>query len=313
MKEYWEITYARYLASAPVWGMKPLFELNNLDRPQYLLLGDSLPLLAQARDTAENQLTDGISAKGTAFALLSDVATRLPGLVDGMLADDDVLHNQLDPIYAIDVDVSEAHTLRRCRLLIPFWADVNAARLGAGKLAVRLDLAGGGDIGSDEFNSAVAAALSSQKAEAVLQNEVTKAKGLLRAAERKLDRANKRWYKAWLKAYPAGTPEGNAALADVPAEGGVAQAAKLEIDTMTPLADHTIQVTLDPEGGAHATTKELQTLLPNETEFGHTVPITGNVMVLGPYAAGTLVQARVRTANSNPGSVLSAVKSAVVI
>jgi hypothetical protein len=44
---------------------------------------------------------------------------------------------------------------------------------------------------------------------------------------------------------------------------------------LTALADHTVRVNLDPAGGAHATTKELQYLLPGEADFGHSTAITG--------------------------------------
>jgi hypothetical protein len=72
-------------------------------------------------------------------------------------------------------------------------------------------------------------------------------------------------------------------------------------------------VNLDPDGGAHATTKELQYMLPGETEFGHTTAITGNEMIIGPLAVGASVTFRTRVANSNPGTATSAPKSVVVV
>ena len=314
MNEFWNITNARAIPTQAVWAMQPLFELNNLNRTQHGALTDSLPVLAQARDTAENNLTDALSAKGTVFTKLANIGIRLPGLSDGLLEDDDVLHDQLDKIYAVDADVSEASTLRRCRLILPFWIDLNTARAAAvpPKLALTLDYLAVAVTVAD-FSTTMDNAIIAQKTEAEKQRLVTNAKSALRAADRKTDRANKRWYLAWLKAYPAGTPEGDAALSNIPTEQGVAQAQKIEILTLTALANHTVRVNLDPNGGAHATTKELQTMLPGETEFGHTVAITGNEMILGPYAAGITVSARTRVANSNPGTVTSAIKSVVTI
>ena len=166
-------------------------------------------------------------------------------------------------------------------------------------------------IGVAEFAALINAALAAQKTEAEKQRLVTNAKSALRSADRKLDRGNKRWYKAWVKAYPAGTPEGDAALSQVPTEQGVAVPSVLAILSATPLADHRVTITLDPSGGAHATTKELQTMLPGETEFGHATPITANSMTVGPFAAGASISFRTRVSNSNPGVVTSPAVAAI--
>ena len=314
MNEYWDITHDRAVPTQAVWGLQAAFELDKLTRTQHGTLTDSLPTLAQVRDTAENNLTDALSAKDNHFIKLGNLAIRLPGLLDGLLADDDDLKDQLDKIFAIDADASENHTLRRCRLILPLWTDVNTARAAAvpPKAALTLDYLAVA-VAVADFSTTMDLAIAAQKTEAEKQRDVTKAKGDLRTADRKLDRANKRWYQAWLKAYPEGTTEGDAALSDIPMEQGTAQAQKIEILTLTPLADHTVRVNLDPAGGGHATTKELQTMLPGEPEFGHTIPITGNVMIIGPYAANITVTARTRVANSNPGTVTSTPKSVVTI
>jgi hypothetical protein len=316
MKQYWEITHERGVATQAVWGMKPAFELNKLTKAQHSTLTDSLPTLAQTRDNKENDLTDALAAKHVVFAKLVSVATRMPGLMDGLLDDEDPLKEQLDPIYAIDTNVSENHTLRRCRLLMPFWTDVNTARAAAVPPKPELTIDYGSPsvaVNVGDFSSTVSSALGTQKMESEKQRDVTNAKSALRAADRKTDRANKRWYKAWLKAYPEGTPEGDAAQSQIPTEQGVAPAEPIEILTLTALANHTVRVNLDPAGGAHATTKELQYLLPGETEFGHTTGITGNEMIIGPLAAGASVTFRTRVANSNPGTATSAPKSVVVV
>ena len=217
MNEYWDITLTRAVPTQAVWGLQPTFELNNLTRAQHGTLTDNLPTLAQFRDTAENNLTDALSVKGNHFTKLLNLAIRQPGLADGMLEDGDNLKDQLDKIFAVDADVSEAHTLRRCRLILPFWTDMNTARAAAvpPKPALTLDYLAVAVTVAD-FSTTMDLALATQKTEAEKQRDVTTAKGSLRAADRKLDRANKRWYKAWLKAFPAGTPEGDAALSDIP-------------------------------------------------------------------------------------------------
>ena len=153
-----------------------------------------------------------------------------------------------------------------------------------------------------DFSASVEAALLAQKTEAEKQRDVTNAKTSLRAADRKCDRGNKRWYQAWLLAYPVGTPEGDAAISQIPTEQGTAQAQVLAI-LATPLTDHRVRLTFG--GGAHATTKELQHQLPGEPEFGYSTPITANDMTVGPFTAGLSISFRTRVANSNPGFVTS--------
>lgn len=314
MEEYWEITHTRAVATQAVWGMKPTFELNKLTKAQHATLTDSLPTLAQTRDNKENDLTEALAAKHNLFDKLRSLGTRVPGLIDGMLDDDDDFKEQLDAIYAIDSLVAEANVLRRARLILPLWIDVNTARAAAvpPKTELTLDYQAVAVTASD-FGGTMASAITAQKTEAERQRDVTNAKSALRTADRKTDRANKRWYQSWLKAWPAGTAEGDAAQSQIPTEQGTSTAEPLEILTLTPLANHTVKVNLDPAGGAHATTKELQYQLPGETEFGHSTPIIANEVIVGPLSAGTSVTFRTRVANSNPGTVTSTPKSVVVI
>ncbi len=312
MNEYWEITHERAVATQAVWGMQPAFEINNLTRTQHGTLTDSLPALAQTRDNKENDLTDALAAKHDVFAKLQNLAIRVPGLIDGLLDDDDDLKEQLDAIYGVDPASSENATQRRSRLILPLWTDVNTARAAAvpPKPALTLDYLAA-PVAVADFSATIDLAIAKQKTEAEKQRDVTNAKSALRTADRKTDRGNKRFYKAWLLAFPVGTPEGDAAVAQIPTEQGTAQAQVLLILTAVAQPDHTVIVTLDPAGGLHATTKELQYMLPGETEFGHSTPITGNSLTVGPFAAGASVSFRTRVSNSNPGFVTSPVVSVI--
>ncbi len=313
MNEYWEITHERAVPTQALWGMQPTFELNQLTRTQHATLTDSLPALAQVRDNMENDLTQALAAKHTVFDKLSNLGVRMPGLIDGLLEDEDELKDQLDAIYAVDAFGSENSALRRARLLLPLWTDVNAARAAATpvKPALTIDYQTT-PVAVADLSATIDAALLAQKTEAEKQRDVTNSKSALRTADRKLDRANKRWYKAWLLAFPVGTPEGDAAFSQIPTEAGTPVPSVLAILSATPLADRRVTLTLDPNGGAHATTKELQSLLPGETEFGHSTPITGNEVTVGPFDPGATIQFRTRVANSNPGFVTSPVVTVVV-
>ena len=313
MNEYWEITHERAVPTQAVWSMQPTFELNGLTLTQHATLTDSLPTLAQTRDNKENDLTDALSAKHAAFAKVSNVAGRVPGLIDGLLDDDDPFKDQLDAIYAVDATASENSILRRARLVLPLWTDVNAARAAATpvKSPLTVDYQGTA-IGVADLSTSVDAALLTQKTAAEKQRDVTNSKSALRAADRKLDRANKRWYKAWLLAFLEGTPEGNAAQSQIQTGGGTAQAAVLPILSATVQPNRTVVITLDPNGGGHATTKESQYKLDGEEEFGHSTPITGNQITVGPFDPGSTVQFRTRVANSNPGFVTSPVVTVAI-
>ena len=315
MKEYWEITHERALATQAVWIMQPGFELNKLTKAQHATLTDSLPTLAQTRADKENALTGAIAAADDLFAQIERLDVRVPSFIAGMLDDDDPLKEQLDPIYDIDADLSHAHTLRRARLILPLWNEVNTARQAdtPAKPALKVKL-GEVEVGYSELKQLIQDAEDALETQAAKQHDVIAAKAALRATDRKLDRGNKRWYKSWMQAYPAGTPEGDSALGQVPTEqGGAADPEPLEITQLTPQANHTILVAFDPAGGAHATTKELLYRLPGEPEFGHTAPITGATMTAGPFPAGALVTFRTRVANSNPGTIPSTAKSAVAL
>jgi len=314
MNEYWEITHERAVPTQAVWGMQPTFEINNLTRTGHGTLTDSLPTLAQNRDNKANDLTDTLAAKHDIFDKLENLTVRLPGLLDGLLDDDDPLKEQLDAIFAVDPATSENSALRRARQIVPLWTDVNTARAAMvpPKPALTIDYQGT-TIAVADFSALIDAALAIQKSEAEKSRDVTNAKTALRTADRKLDRANKRWYQAWLKAYPPGTPEGDAALSQIPTEKGQPQAQVLPITSATPNANHTVTVNLDPTGGAHATTRELQYQLPGEPEFGHSTPITSNSLTVGPFTVGITVNLRTRVSNSNPGFVTSPVVSVVIV
>jgi hypothetical protein len=229
-----------------------------------------------------------------------------------LLDDDDDLKEQLDAIYGVDPGVSENAALRRGRMILPLWTDVNTARAAAvpPKPALTLDYLGV-PVAVADFSATIDLAIAKQKTEVEAARDVTNAKSALRTADRKTDRGNKRWYQAWLLAYPVGTPEGDAAASQISTEQGTAQAQVLAILSAVAQPDHTVIITFDPAGGLHATTKELQYQLPGEPDFGHSTPITSNSLTVGPFTAGVTVAFRTRVSNSNPGFVTSPVVNVI--
>lgn len=320
MKEYWEITHERGVATYAVWALAPAFELRGLTRAQHLARVDSLPGLAQARDSRETELSNAFSTRDTRFAQLGELDVRVPAIIEGMLTEDDELHGQLDAIRAVDVDVSEDQKLRRGRLVRELWEDYNAvlAALVPPVAALLVPYRAPGsdapavNVGLAAFDALIAACLQAQAGVAAAQTAVTNAKGDLRKAEAKADRDNKRWYLAWCRMFPEGTQEGDAARSDVPTEAGTLPPVALEIASLAASLARLVTLTYPASGGEHATTLELQYRLPGEVEFGHSTPVVRPEQTVGPFPAGSTVTFRTRGANSTPGVVLSQPKTVLI-
>jgi hypothetical protein len=320
MKEYWEITYERGIATNAVWAMQPNFELRNLTRFQHTQNVDSLAARAQTRATAEAALSNNYGQRDDLFEKLADLIIRVPGAIEGQLTADDDLHGQLDAIYAIDPSNNFSAALRRARLVAPLWSDFNAqlAAQTPPKPAFTLQYQKPGSddmavaIGQAEFVTLVSDCEAALNTVAGQQRTVTNAKSALRSLESRVDRDNKRWYQAWTAQFPAGTPEGDAALSQIPTEQGTQEPNALEIASLEVHADRTVTVNYPDNGGEHATTLELLTKLPGEDDFGHTVPVVRPSQTAGPFAAGATVSFVVRVSNSTPGFVLGTPKAVVL-
>lgn len=312
MKEYWEITYERGMQTLAVWYLDSAFEITGTTMAQHQTRVTSLQDLADTRTAAELSLSNAREAARDLFAELADLNVRLPGSLDGILADDDDLHGQLDLIYAVPLNVSEAQTLRRARRVKGLWTAYNArlAALTPPKPALTIDYQQAGSINPPEtvaladFEGLIDDALAAQTTDEDRQREVSTAKSNLRATERRVDRDNKRWYKAWTKKFPEGTVKGDAARSQITTEHGTLEPTPLPIESAVLQSGSGNQVLVTfSSGGLHATTKELLYKLPADNDYGHTVPITGATMTAGPFTGGQTVSFRTRVSNSHPGVV----------
>lgn len=319
--EYWEITHERAVATCAVWYMDQNFKLKNCDLAGHVSRTNALPGLAGTRAEAEGDLSDARQACLDTLAKLNELNSRVPGIIKGRLSADDDLHGQIDHIQAIDMNVSEAQSLRRARLVHALWVDFNAALAAETPPEPALSVAYKKKNSEDPVES-VSAADFNTLVTITLPNDiasredklrlVNKAKTALRTGESKLDRDNKRWYLAWLKTYPAGTAEGDAALSQVPTELGTQEPNALQIATLTVHGDRTVTVNYPENGGEHATTLELLYKLSGEQAYGHTTPVVRPSQTAGPFPPGETVTFITRVANSTDGNVLSDPKSAVM-
>jgi hypothetical protein len=320
MKEFWEITYERGIATNAVWAMQPAFELRGLTSTQHSDNVGTLPELAQVVADKEGDLSDAYESRNDYFAKLTSLIVRVPGVIDGMLTEDDDLHGQLDGIYSIDGQSSLASALRRARLVAPLWEDFNAQLAAATppKPAFTIDYKQPGSdlppvtVTQADFAALIGNCEAALTSVAGVNRSVTNAKSALASLDKRVDRDNKRWYKAWVKNYPEGTPEGDAALSQIPAEQGTPEPNALEISSVDSHTNHTATINYPATGGEHATTLELLYKLPDEEDFGHAVPVTRPSQVVGPFPAGTVVIFVTRVSNSTPGVVFGTPRSAVL-
>lgn len=311
MQEYWEITYERGVKSCAAWYSHPDYQVGTLAYGPHFSDVTNLPAFAAARTTAENTLTQKEAQRRTLLAQIQDIARRGPHVIKQSLPDGDDLLDVADGLLGIELEVEE-DILRRAVGLIDLWGRVNVKRAALpapeGPLpaltvvsmtrAAFATLQGGYGHQVEEVTAA--------------NSDVTQKKHQLRTLDRKADRNNKRWFDAWLNDWPTDSDE-YALLATIPTEGGEGPPAKLEIETFAAQGDHSVQATAAVTGGAGADTRELQyRIVGVETNFGHSQPIAlGELKTLGPFLAGQVIEARIRTANGHPGYILSDVKSAV--
>lgn len=310
--QYWQITYERGIQTMAVWDMVPTFQITGTTLAQHTTRINSLPTLAQARDMKELDLAGVRAVRQDLFAKLDDLNIRVPNTIDGAITDDDNLHGQLDLVYAASRSKGQASILDRARLVSGVWTDYNA-QLAAetptrGPLIVKYVTPGSieepEEVTQADFAALITTALTTQQAEKDAQRDLTNAKTDLRVAERRADRDNKRWYKAWTEQFPEGTAEGDAARSQVTTEQGTAAPEPIEIASAALESGNGVFIQFVPGGGAHATTKELLYKLGGEADFGHTTPITGDSMHVGPFTGGQTVTFVTRVANSTTGNVL---------
>ena len=319
--EYWEITHERAVATCAVWYMDQLFKLKNCDYAGHVTRTAALPGLAGTRAEAEGDFSDAREDCLDYFAKLNELNSRVPGIIKGCLSADDDLHGQIDDIQAIDMNVSEAQSLRRARLVHALWVDYNASLAAEAPPAPALTVVYKKKDSEDpaevvsaaDFNTLVTVnAPQSVAAREEKLRIVNNTKTALRSGEAKLDRDNKRWYLAWLKTYPAGTAEGDAALSQIPTEQGTQEPNALQIATLAVHGDRTVTVNYPENGGEHATTLELLYKLGGEEAYGHTTPVVRPSQTAGPFPPNETVTFITRVANSTDGNVLSEPKSAVM-
>lgn len=198
MTEYWEITHARATATVAVWNMQAAFTLKGLTLAQHTTNCIGLPPLAGSRATTELATNAVRADRDDALRLLQEVNSRLPGLLEALIDDNDDLHEELDLVFAVSISKGVDATLRRARLLVGVWGKYNILNLATPvTLKWKPDPNGPeSTITQSDFATAITGMEALLTAVANGERDVAAAKSNLRSAERKVDGGNKRFYQS---------------------------------------------------------------------------------------------------------------------
>ncbi|HEV7406745.1 MAG TPA: hypothetical protein VGO11_27595 [Chthoniobacteraceae bacterium] len=134
-------------------------------------------------------------------------------------------------------------------------------------------------------------------------SDLEAAREAFRAHDRQADQLNKRWYKVVKESHDPGDPV-HEALSGIPTEPGTPAPDPIEIETVAQGGEGGLQVLVQyvPDGGDHATTKEVQWQIagvdPADT-YPHTAPLDASGNALGPFVVGKTVKIRTAVSNSS--------------
>lgn len=148
---------------------------------------------------------------------------------------------------------------------------------------------------------ALADGLTPQQKTAQDKEEVLLAKrSELRALDRTVDQLNKAFYQVAKNTFDPGSAAYDA-LAGIPTESGSPAPETIQIEELVQGGEEGRQVLVsyEPDGGDHATTKEVQWLVVGvDEDFTNTVPLDASGNALGPFTVGQVVKVRTRVGNS---------------
>lgn len=213
MADSWETIQARGQQSCGVWqAFAPAFTVGQLSLAVHVADVAELSVRAQAVADQEAVVDAARDVRRASLGLIENLSIRLPRMAQGALPPEDTLQNDLETIQHLSMDGSDSIAARG-RKVATAWTLVNA-RLAALTPPVAVLVVGG-----TQTLAMLEAALTGlpdveQEVEDTL-GDLREVRSELRELATKVDRNNKRWYVAWLGNFPAGTAEGDAAIAQV--------------------------------------------------------------------------------------------------
>jgi hypothetical protein len=301
MAEFFEPVHQRGQQTLAVWStFSPAFQVGSLTLAAHT--ADVAQVLTQVndRDVQQDVQDDAVLARDASFEALRDIVVRVPQLIEATLEDDDLLQNDLDDIYAVDLKRTHG-VMERARRVISLWNRVNTTRAAMTPALPPLTLGAKTVADLQTLLTAHPALLQTLENE---RSELSQKKSILATTVRRVDRNNKRWYAAWSKNFAVGSPEYNA-LTQISTEPSTPVPTALEIAALSPSANSVV-VTYQPGGGNHATTLILQwQIVGVDPDFTHDTPVVIEGQTVGPFPANSEVRFITRASNSSGEAVSS--------
>ncbi len=312
MKEFWELTLERGIATVSVWGLETQFALPDLTLSEHRMHLSQLDQLARARSGEEARLSEARAVRDVAFGQLREIIVRLPAVIEGMIGPESDLHSQLRLVYTVSGPFSDESALRRGDAVLGLWNRFNA-ELPQGSAPLGLKQNGSAALTASALATLLGkTCVQARQKVADAERNLNMIKSQLMSLESKVDQNNKRWYKAWVRNYEAGTPEGDAARLQIPIEQGNSAPTPQEISGLYPQPDQRIWVDYVSGGGSHATSLDLEWRIGSESAFTHCAPVRLPSQFIGPFPKGSEVTVRTRASNATHEMVLGGERSATV-
>lgn len=295
MPATWQTIHARGQQTVAVWGQySPAFTVGALTLASHNTKVASLPNLAQDLETAEDAVDGARAARDAQMAAVRDLSIRMPRRLEGEIAVDDPLHEDIAGVRGIDPESLTAIEARGKRV-VSLWEKANAARAAAvpplGPLLI-------GATTAAQFKGLVDGLPALEQTVEDERSDLSTARTALHGAMRTVDADNKRWYAAWEGNFAAGSPE-REALSQIDTGSGTPPPTALIIAAGTRTAADTITLDYAPGSGANATLLQIFWRLPGEVDFPHGVDANPPQQVLQSedFALGAVVF-RTRAMNS---------------
>ncbi|MBI5686051.1 MAG: hypothetical protein HZC54_13345 [Verrucomicrobia bacterium] len=299
--EYWEVTKQRAQLTLPVWTQyTPTLKIGSTGTTELEGYIAAFEPLVQERTTAQDTADASYRVVQDALLKMKLLGTKVPAIIEAMLDENEALMADMDDLYR-SVPRTEGTILARARGLYPLWVRANAllAAMTPPQPAITRSVAG------TPFTAAMLKGLLDGYTDLVkdmcdTQEALDTKRAALRALDRTVDQANKRWYKAAKATFDVGS-DAYEALGGIPAEGGTPAPDTIEIASVTQGGEEGLQVLVAyvPGGGDHATTKLVKWQVVGVDEgFAHSAPLDASGNALGPFEVGQVVKIITEVSNS---------------
>ena len=296
--EYWQNILTRADATMAVWTtFFPTLKLGSVSTLEFSGLKSALPTLASARDVKVQALDVAGQAVDFSWNELRIISLKVPKLIDGVMDPTSGLLDDLDKVYGV-VPYSPDKTIKRCNLLAPVWASVDAFQIASIPIRpaiVRLGVTQA--IFVSKISSYYPLASTVKSAELNLDE----ARRSLRESARNVELLCIRFLNAAGGSADVGSPA-EQALASIPTttESNLPETLGIKFFTQGGTGGLQLLVQYEPyelEADEVATLEWM--IVDTDTGFAHSVPYDASGNALGPFLVGQTIRVRTSVTNAS--------------